>query len=114
MNTITKQSKKRILYPLLSAAVLLVGSLCFCSARWFVTTYGRTGFDSILYTLQSSLSGVQSGLLWKYILQGALPAVVFPAVLVALLYHFPHRRGRYQADTPSQKLPASPPTAEPT
>ena len=105
MNKTMKQSKKRILYPLLSAAVLLVGSLCFCSARWFVTTYGRTGFDSILYTLQSSLSGVQSGLLWKYILQGALPAVVFTAVLVAVLYRLPRRRGRYQADTPSQKLP---------
>ena len=86
MNKTMKQSKKRILYPLLSAAVLLVCSLCFCSARWFVTTYGRTGFDSILYTLQSSLSGVQSGLLWKYILQGALPAVVFTAVLVAVLF----------------------------
>ena len=52
-----------------AAILLLTGTLCFFSARWFVSVYGRIGFDSILYTLQASLGGVQSGLVAKYLLQ---------------------------------------------
>ena len=56
--------------------VLFLAFLCFFAARWFVTVYGRIGFDSILFTLQSSLSGVQSDLVMSFLLRGALPCAV--------------------------------------
>ena len=57
----TKTRTRRQLHPVTVAGLtflLLVAYGCFFAARWFVTVYGRIGFDSILFTLQSSLSGV--------------------------------------------------------
>ncbi len=65
--------------------LLLIAYVCFFAARWFVTVYGRIGFDSILFTLQSSLSGVQSDLVKSYLLSGLLPAVVCTALSCAVL-----------------------------
>ena len=65
--------------------LLLVAYGCFFAARWFVTVYGRTGFDSILFTLQSSLSGVQSDLVRSYLLGGALPALICTALSCFIL-----------------------------
>ena len=65
--------------------LLLISFVCFFAARWFVTVYGRIGFDSILFTLQSSLSGVQSDLVRSYLLNGLLPALVCTALSCAIL-----------------------------
>ncbi|MBP3660609.1 MAG: LTA synthase family protein [Oscillospiraceae bacterium] len=65
--------------------LLLFAFVCFFAARWFVTVYGRIGFDSILFTLQSSLDGVQSDLVRSYLLGGLLPAVVCTALSCAIL-----------------------------
>jgi len=65
--------------------LLFLSFLCFFAARWFVTVYGRIGFDSILFTLQSSLSGVQSGLVKSFLLRGALPAVLCTILSCAIL-----------------------------
>ena len=65
--------------------LLLIAYVCFFAARWFVAVYGRIGFDSILFTLQSSLSGVQSDLVQSYLLSGLLPALVCTALSCAIL-----------------------------
>ena len=65
--------------------LLFLAFLCFFAARWFVTVYGRIGFDSILFTLKSSLSGVQSDLIMSFLLRGALPAVLCTALSCAVL-----------------------------
>ena len=65
--------------------LLFLAFLCFFAARWFVTVYGRIGFDSILFTLKSSLSGVQSDLVTSFLLRGALPAVLCTALSCAVL-----------------------------
>ncbi len=65
--------------------LLLIAYVYFFAARWFVTVYGRIGFDSILFTLQSSLSGVQSDLVVSYLLGGLLPALVCTALSCAIL-----------------------------
>ena len=75
--------------------LLMLAYGCFFAARWFVTVYGRIGFDSILFTLQSSLSGVQSDLLRSYLLRGALPAAVCTALscfILLMLRKLPVRR----------------------
>ena len=65
--------------------LLFVSFLCFFAARWFVTVYGRIGFDSILFTLQSSLDGVQSDLVRSFLLRAALPCAVCTALSCAIL-----------------------------
>ena len=65
--------------------LLFIAFACFFAARWFVAVYGRIGFDSILFTLQSSLSGVQSDLVRSYLLNGLLPALVCTALSCAIL-----------------------------
>ena len=44
------------------ALLLGIACMCFFAARWYLGTYGDTGFDSIVFTLFSDLGGVQSGL----------------------------------------------------
>ena len=65
--------------------LLFVSFLCFFAARWFVTVYGRIGFDSILFTLQSSMDGVQSDLVRSFLLRAALPCAVCTALSCAIL-----------------------------
>lgn len=71
--------------------LMFLSLLAFFSARWYVTTYGRLGFDSILYTLRSDMGGVQSGLIWNYLLKGLLPALVL-TVPVPFLLRLPKKR----------------------
>lgn len=65
--------------------LLFVSFLCFFAARWFVTVYGRIGFDSILFTLQSSMDGVQSDLVQSFLLRAVLPCAVCTALSCAIL-----------------------------
>ena len=71
--------------------LLLVSFLCFFAARWFVTVYGRIGFDSILFTLKSSLSGVQSDLVQSFLLRAALPTAI--CALLGFFLLMLNRRG---------------------
>ena len=90
----------------LCTTVLLLGYLCFFSARWYVRSFGRLGFDSILYTLTSGLSGVQSGQITGFLTQGFLPTVLFTALSVWLLLKQPRllKRGKYESRQPSRKF----------
>ena len=73
-------------WPVILCAIgLFFGSLCFFSGRFYVTTFGRLGFDSVLYTLSSSLGGVQSGQITRYLLLAFLPTVLFTALVTFLL-----------------------------
>lgn len=93
MSTKNSTRKKHWLPTTLLSLLILISLLAFFSARWFVTTYGRLGFDSILFTLRSSISGVQSGLIRNYLLKAALPALIIGAVWLYLLLH--RKRGKY-------------------
>ena len=75
----------RVCTAVVLTLLLLFAFVCFFAARWFVTVYGRIGFDSILFTLQSSLDGVQSDLVRSYLLGGLLPAVLCTALSFAIL-----------------------------
>ena len=70
--------------------LLFLAFLCFFSARWFVRVYGRIGFDSILYTLTSSMGGVEADLLLNYALWAILPTLL-ATVVISLLVTIPAR-----------------------
>lgn len=99
-----KPSIKYILCTILAFA----GFCCFFSARWFVETYGRIGFDSVIFTLNASLSGVQAGLVIRYLLLALLPSVVCTALTAVFLIFQPFRgrKGKYQSGAaPRRRLP---------
>ena len=72
--------------------VLLLGCLSVFSAAWYVNIYGRTGFDSVLYTLSNGLKGAESSLITSYLTASVLPASILWGLLVLLLY-FPAKKG---------------------
>lgn len=63
--------------------VLLAMVLLFADL-WYIRIYGKTNFDSIIFTLTSNLSGSSSTLLWQYILEGLIPAILVGALLILL------------------------------
>ena len=77
------------LHVVLSSVVLLVGFLCFFCGRWYVNSFGRLGFDSVLYTLTGGLGGVQSGQVSGILLQGVLPSFLLTVLLAALMLFLP-------------------------
>lgn len=102
MSPRTPTKKQQWLPTILCQLPLLIALLAFFSARWFVTTYGRLGFDSILFTLRSSISGVQSGLIWNYLLNAMLPTLALGAVW---LYFLLRRKSGKYASRPRRQLP---------
>ena len=89
MNKTNQAKKASWLIPALYTLLNFVGFLCFFSARWFVTVYGRIGFDSILYTLKSSLGGVQSGLIFQYLFKALLPCLICTLLCFVVFFLLP-------------------------
>ena len=85
--------------PVLSSVLLLICLLCFFAARWYVSTYGQTGFDSILYTLFGGLGGAESGLIRAFILEGVVSAVVCTVLVSFLLFFCPKKTIRIRQIT---------------
>ncbi|WP_458397239.1 LTA synthase family protein, partial [Anaerotignum sp.] len=56
------------------------------SARWYITEFGDTGFDSILYTLFSEMSGTDSAVIMNFMTTALLPAIVAWVVLSLLFW----------------------------
>ena len=93
---ITKRKQNHRLPDILCAAVLFLGCLCFFSGRFYVATFGRLGFDSVLYTLSAGLGGVQSGQITRWLLLGFLPAVLLTALIGVFLFRQPRKTGKYE------------------
>ena len=66
--------------------LVLVSFLLFFAAQWFVSVYGQIGFDAVLFTLQSSLSGVESELVASFLFMGLFPALVLGGMTCMILF----------------------------
>lgn len=81
----TQTAKKKTLLRLIPFfAFLSIALVLFFADRWYINTYGRINFDSILFTLTANLAGTSSTLFFKYALQGLLPAVLSGTALICL------------------------------
>ena len=105
--TLTKPKSGFRILNILYGALLFTGFLCFFSGRFYVKTFGRLGFDSVLYTLSAELGGVQSGQITGWLLRGFLPAAAFAVLTFFLLFRLPmlRRTGKYESYRPKKKLP---------
>lgn len=82
-------AKRHILSTALSILLLTISFLLFFAAGWFVSTYGRIGFDAILFTMTANLSGTSASLVIDYLLDGLLPAVLWTAGTGLALFALP-------------------------
>ena len=85
--------KMPVLGSLLWTLGMAVVFICFFAARWYLDTYGDTGFDSILYTLSSDLGGVQGGLIRSFCLHVFLPGALCSIGTFAVLYRLGRSKG---------------------
>lgn len=86
-----RASHRRSPLPFALGTLVLVACLCYFAAEWFVTVYGQIGFDAILFTLQSSLNGVASDLVWSFVRQGLLPALAMATGINLILFFRPRK-----------------------
>ena len=98
-----KAGQRPSVADVLCVFVLFLGYLCFFSGRFYVSTFGRLGFDSVLYTLSAGLGGVQSGQITGWLLKGFLPTIVL-TFLTFWLMNRGRKQGKYQGSKSSGRL----------
>ena len=86
MNEKNKRTKKSIFAGVLCTLLLLLASICFFSAQWYIKKFGQTGFDSILYTLLAETSGTDAAVLESFRKSALLPAVIAWLILSVLFW----------------------------
>ena len=64
--------------------LITLSLLAWLSAKWYIEVFGQIGFDSIVYTLLSDMSGVQGGLVKSY-LEYTLPKVLSGVPVICLV-----------------------------
>ena len=105
MTPYISKSRRRHIPAVTACGVFLILAFCACfSARWFASTYGRIGFDSILYTLSSNLGGTEPELLRSYLLKAFLPALLSAVAATLLLFCPPRKKqAKYESGCRSIK-----------
>lgn len=86
----TKSKQKGKVFPILSTVLCVLltvlSFVLFYAAKWYVDVYGQMGFDSVLYTLFSGLSGMDSGLIESF-MGAVLPkTAVWSALICGFLF----------------------------
>lgn len=77
--------KKRLFWQIPLFVLFTLAAIVFAADLWYIATFGRTRFDSIIFTLRSGMKGTSGTLIWGYLLKSLLPALlVSAAVLVPL------------------------------
>ncbi|MBQ8599240.1 MAG: sulfatase-like hydrolase/transferase, partial [Oscillospiraceae bacterium] len=79
-------STRRLWLPTVLSLLVFISFLAAFSARWYRNVYGDLGFQSILFTLTSDLSGVDPELLGSFLRCAFLPAVICSAAVNAFLF----------------------------
>ena len=77
-----------------SCLLLTLSILCLFAAIWYIRVFGKTGFDSVLYTILTGFTGVQSGMLASFTWESALPALICSGIACLILF-FPIKKWRF-------------------
>lgn len=105
-----KTETKRWLGRIVAGLFLLISFVAFWSAKWYISVYGKVGFDAILFTMTGSLKGVEPELIFGYLRKALLPSVLCTVVVWCLLYLPRDIRVRRKEGEPVTVLPIPVPT----
>lgn len=86
----------RILLGVFCSALIVFALLLFFSATWYISRYGQTGFDSVLFTLLSNMGGANKELVFSFILWSVVPTVLIGAALIFVLYFLRIKKDWFQ------------------
>lgn len=76
--------KRTLILKFFCILLIFLGFLVLFSARWCSDTYGDVGFDSILFTMLSTLDGVSGDLIKSYMLS-VIPPLLFSTACVSFV-----------------------------
>ncbi len=83
--------KRNILLLIIFCVSIFISTLALSSAIWYIKTFGDLGFSSVLYTLTSDNGGLDKGVVWRYLYQSLLPALLVTGVSVFIIWAFPKK-----------------------
>ncbi len=89
--------KKRLLWIIPLFALLSISVIVLSADLWYIATFGRTRFDSIIFTLRSGMKGTSGTLVWGYLLKSLLPALLVSAALLVPLGFALHKKKLHSA-----------------
>lgn len=89
-----KKIKKHIFSKIILFLFMAFGITGFFSALWYRTIYGDVGFDAVLFTLFSDMEGVESNIVFDYLLNGLLPSVIFLIITFSIIFLIPIRKSK--------------------
>lgn len=81
-SNLTKHIK--ITAVILCYILLLVSIIVYYSAEWYINVYGKTGFDSVIYTLTNSIGTAEKGLFISYFTNAFIPAILIYSIFCSL------------------------------
>lgn len=85
------KNKKKIVINILVTIFVFICSVALFSATWYSSVYGNIGFESIIYTLTTSMKGVQSGLVTDWLVKGFLPACLVTVLIFVVFLLIPFK-----------------------
>lgn len=65
---------------------VFLGVIALSSSLWYIKIFGDMGFDSIIYTLFSNLTGSMGDFLLKYFIGAIVPSVIITAIICFILF----------------------------
>ncbi len=81
-----KETRSSVLLAILCGIMVTFGFLLFFSGIWFTRSFSAdVGFDAVLFTLFSDLHGVNTNVVWEFILQALLPTLLCAGVTTGLI-----------------------------
>ncbi|MBE5779388.1 MAG: LTA synthase family protein [Clostridiales bacterium] len=82
--TVDTQKRKNwnVFWGILCSVLILLGALALFSAIWYRRVYGDVGFYAIINTLFGGMSGVESTLVYSYLLEALLPTLLAGGALI--------------------------------
>lgn len=82
-----------ISFGLVCSLLLFFSLLLLISSLWYISNYGETGFDSVLFTIFCNLKGTNNALWINYLMCCVLPSSLVGALLIFFAFVFKTKKG---------------------
>ncbi len=87
-----KEAKKKsgLVWGILCGIFATLGYILLFAALWFAANFGTdVGFDSVIFTLLTGMNGVNTNMVWLFLLQVVLPGLLCGGATFGVLMYLP-------------------------
>lgn len=100
-----QRRKKHILARIMLFLLLALGIAAIFSAKWYTNIYGDVGFDAVMFTVFTTMEGVESGIVTDYLLNALLPTILTLIVVYSIIFFIPLRKRKREVKNRFSVLP---------